>query len=176
MWNLIDNFLNDIAKVTGYDREKLSFVAELCSGGPTVHPNSAANVVVSTTEACPGVSLPSGWYDNLGSNHLENRVIVTDGEGEVQIPRVMYSFQHHVFSGCCMFAIQRWVRCVDEKWTDALQKTALAFRKGVAKVHGVNTLFVSSGPSGASKGGELYDEFDQIHSQASNGLYSTLIS
>ena len=174
MWKLIDEFLNDIAKDTGYARDSLSFVAELCNGGPTVHPNSSRNEVLSVHTAGPDGYLPSGWYDDIGSNHLEYRVIVTEGD-KVKIPRVMYSFQHHPLAGCCMFAIQRWVRCLDKKWSSALEKTALEFRKGVAKVHGVNTLFVSSGPSGATEGGELYDEFDMIHDAGRQKLYSVSV-
>ena len=173
-WNLIDTFLNDIAKDTGYDRDLISFEAELCNGGPTVHPNSAANKVISCTTAGPNVSLPSGWYDSIGSNHLEYRVIITEGKGDAKIPRVMHSFQHHPLAGCCRMGIQRWVRVHDDKWSDKLRKTAFEFRKAVAKAHGCKGLFVSSGPSGSGRTGELYGEFEHIFKVGSTSLYGIL--
>lgn len=171
MWNLIDKFLNDIAEDTGYSRDSLTLVAELCSGGPTVMPNSESNVVVKCVTAGPGVSLPSGWYDNIGSNHLEYRVIRTEEDGKITIPMTMYSFQHHPLAGCCRFAIQRWVRCFDATWSQHMQKVALEFRMAVAKHHGCKALFVSSGPSGNSSSGELYGEFESIFSTGNQSLY-----
>ena len=172
MWNLINQFLNDIANGTGVKRESLSFIAELCSGGPTVYPNSAANQVVNAVTAGDGVDLPSGWYDNLGSNHLEYRVIHTDGK-KTKIPRVIFSFQHHTLPGNCRFSVQRWVRINDE-WPSKLQKASVNFRKAVAKVHGCEALFISSGPSGSGKTAELFSEFDLVHKGTSGrALYST---
>ncbi len=172
MWNLIDALLNDIAKDTGYDRDTLSFRADLCGhGGPTVFPNPSANKVIKSVVAGPSVQLPSGWYDAIGSNHLDYSVIRTEGSGKTKIPFVMYSFQHHPLAGCCRMGIQRWVRCFDSKWSKKMQKKALTFRIAVAKVHGCKGLYVSSGPSGQSASGELYDEFEKLHSLGGQNLY-----
>lgn len=161
MWNLIDKFLDDIAKTQGYERDTLSFVAELCSGGPTIQPDSSENHVDETVTAGPGIALPSGWYDTIGSKHLEYRVIRMLSTAKTKIPIVLYSFQHHPLAGCCRFGLNRWVRCLDN-WDNKLQKIGLKFRTDVAKVHGCNTLFVSKGPSGSGATGELYDEFDKL--------------
>lgn len=169
MWKLIDAFLTDIAEATGHARSSLSFTADLCGhGGPTVFPNPAANNVLKSVTAAPGASLPSGWYDSIGSNHLDYKVIHTEGKGEVKIPTTLYSFQHHPLAGCCRMGIQRWVRCNDSTWSEALQKKAFEFRRAVAKVHGCQILVVSSGPSGNNKTGELYEEFEELMT-TSNG-------
>ena len=162
MWNLIDPFLNDISSEQGYERDSLSFVVELCGhGGPTVTPDQRPRKVYESVTAGPNITLPSGWYDTIGSNHLDYHVVHTVGsEGKTKIPTVLYSFQHHPLAGCCRMGIQRWVRCNDN-WSKKLEKRALKFRLAVAAKHGCNLLVVSSGPSGSSSG-ELYNEFEEI--------------
>ena len=170
MWNLIDAFLNDIAEDQGYERDTLSLVTELCSGGPTVFPDSDANKVDMEVTAGPNIHMPSGGYDSLGSKHIEYRVIHSVGTTKTQIPVVIYSFQHHPLVGCCKFAINRWVRCSD-KWSNDLQKVGLNFRRAVANKYGYNTLVVSKGPSGNNKTGELYEEFDKLWAHQQQSLY-----
>ncbi len=170
MWNLVDSFLNDIAEKQGHGRDSLSLVAELCSGGPTVQPDSSRNVVDQSVVAEPGANMPFGGYDSLGSKHIEYRVLKTEGTGKTKIPIVLYSFQHHPLAGCCRFALNRWVRCSDS-WPTDLQKRGLDFRRAVAKQFGYSTLFVSKGPSGRASG-ELYNDFETIFDNGHNSLYS----
>ena len=172
MWHAVNKLLNAISTEKDYDRDSLKLIAELCSGGPTVFPDSDRNEVVETYEISEDNNyLPSGNYDDLGSNHIEYRIVHTLGEeGKTQIPTVLYSFQHHTLPGCCGFAVNRWVRCNDD-WSRKLQLQALAFRKSVAGCFGFSSLFVSRGASGNNRTGELYAEFEKIFDNGHQTLY-----
>jgi len=170
MWEITNTFLNDIAESQGYDRESLSLVADVCSGGPTIQPNTSQNKVDKSVTAGPNVAMPYACYDNLGSKHMEYRVIHTiDNGGKTQVPMVLYSFQLHPLPGCCGFAVNRWVRCNDN-WPKKLQTRAMNFRKDVAYSYGYTSLFVSKGASGYNSG-ELYESFKEIFHNEQQTLY-----
>ena len=173
MWPIVDDFLNQITETQGYDRDELTLIADLCGdGGPTIHPNPERNNVLESVTAAPDAYLPNGWYDDIGSNHIDYRVVRTVGSETTRIPTTIYSFQHHPLAGCCMFALNRWVRSFDD-WSHELQLIGLTFRRAVAKHHGCNTLFVTKGPSGNGRTGELYDEFKLLHeTEEGQALYS----
>lgn len=171
MWGTIDAFLNEVSEGQNIPRAELTMVVDLVSGGPTVFPDTARNEVDKSVTAGPDVRIPSGGYDSLGSKHLEFRVTRNiKGKGKTTIPTVLYSFQHHPLAGCCRFALNRWVRSTGE-WSKELSIAALNFRREIARRNGYHTLFVSSGPSGAASG-ELYDEFEKLYQNGSNGLFA----
>jgi len=170
MWSTIDTFLKEVSEAQNIPRTELTMVVDLVSGGPTVQPNTARNVVDNSVIAGPNTSLPSGGYDSLGSKHLEFRLTRTiKGEGKTTIPTVLYSFQHHPLAGCCRFALNRWVRQTGE-WSDALREAGLNFRRAVAKRNGYHTLFISTGPSGSASA-EVLDKFEKLFQNGPNGLY-----
>jgi hypothetical protein len=165
-------FLDNIASTQGYERSGLSIRAELRTGGPTIQPGAAKPEQIETvTESIGnGTSGPHGSYDSLGSKHIQYDVIMQVTEGDISIPRTLYSWQHHPMPGCCKFAVNRWVRSNDA-WPNDLQRAALVMRRQIAKTFGYGTLYVSSGPSGRSSG-ELYDEFQEIYNDNVRSMFA----
>ena len=177
MWSIVNTFLDQIAESQDYDRDELTLIADLCGdGGPTILPDPECNNVLESVTAAPDAIMPNGWYDDIGSNHIDYRVVRTIGSETTKIPTTLYSFQHHPLAGCCMFGLNRWVREFDN-WPTKLQLQALDFRKAVASHHGCNTLFMSQGPSGNDRTGELYNQLELIYTSEGGGqsLYATAV-
>ena len=175
MWSIINTFLDQIAESQDYDRDELTLIADLCGdGGPTIFPDPERNNVLESVTAAPDAIMPNGWYDDIGSNHIDYRVVRTIGSETTKIPITLYSFQHHPLAGCCMFGLNRWVRSAAE-WSPELQRKGLAFRKAVASHHGCTMLFMTKGPSGDGRTGELYDELDMLFDNGDNSLYGIAV-
>lgn len=169
---IVAQFLDAISDVMEIPREQLSVRAELRGhGAPTIQPREASADAIKSTykDIGNGVNGPKGSYDLLGSNHIDYQVIRTVGEGDVTVPLVLYSWQHHPMPGCCKFAINRWVR--SNITEPKLNVSAFIMRRAMARKWGYTTLFASSGPSGSASA-ELYDLYDNVFSDGSRTLYS----
>lgn len=175
MWKHIEIFLSAIALAHGYDRSKLGLVVTQQSGGPTARhngssvPNVTKRVEIFTESDCSGI--PPAWYDSIKTDHLDIRVIEKQGTGAVQIPRVLYAYQHHVFPGNCRMCINRWVRVEDTNaWDLALRRAGLAFRAALARHHArCQVLVISTGAS--FKGAEVMEDFKEVYSGNGRSMY-----
>lgn len=169
---IVAQFLDAISDVMEIPREQLSVQAELRGhGAPTIQPREASGDAIKSTyvDIGNGVNGPNGSYDQIGSNHIDYKVIRMVEDGDLTVPLVLYSWQHHPMPGCCKFAINRWVRSNIKE--PELNVSAFNMRRVMARKWNYTTLFASSGPSGSASA-ELYDRYDKVFSDGSRRLYS----
>lgn len=169
MWPKIEAFLALLASTMKYDVNDLYLEVELRNSGPTAQPEPASKSQIDKlVTAGPNVSLPTGSYDSLGSKHLEYRIIHKIKKGDINIPRPLYTWQHHVFPGNCGICVHRWVRLLDtNKWPDELQEAALKIRAQFARSYSYGQLLISTGNS--FKGAERLEKFEKLYSGIGRG-------
>lgn len=174
-YTAVKSFLKSISEEQGYPLDSLEFVAELRKGGPTVSPGSGftsdANIVkrVSSRDSTP--TYPNLWYDNLGSHHVDFKVLRHTGSEKTPVEEIVFAFQHHVFPGNCRICIHRWVRIQDTKpWSPELRAKMFAFRIAVARAARVRTLVISSGKSFCAD--ENFSAFKKSYSNPTHSIYT----
>jgi len=155
------------------DRKKLAVRCTRQRGGPTVSPDDgeAAEVIAMVNSCGDGsIGVLKGHYDTLVGDHIQFDVIHVETHGTVSIPRVLYTWQHHPFPGCCRFGINRWVAQPDNTWDSKLHEIAMRARRAVAKRYSCTTLFVVKGPS--YHGCEEYDKLPEVFSDNSRTMFA----
>lgn len=168
--NSFNRFAAQIADSLGYDRDSLTLIAELRTGGPTVMPGPAKPKFIESLGELGKGTMPYGGYDSLGSKHIEFRVIERQSQGKVNIERPIYSFQHHPLPGNCRISVNRWVQVLDDKpWSPDLLREGLRFRAAVSRTYGYRLLLVSTGAS--FQGAEPLDEYELAYKGAGRSIY-----